>query len=152
MSWHWSPSMPPDWLWYISREYRKRTVPWNGLSIFLANMSVECRYSCLFHNKPWCFLTVDLHWLFQCTQERESFNFFSFKLISRKTLPWLLPAAVRGKQLKQSTTFIIAYTLKATSWINKLFYDSIYFKLIKSAGLMYFLDESSFRILFRYWK
>ena len=50
------------------RKYRKKTVPWNGLKIFLTNMSIECRYSCFFHNRA-CFLTVNLHLLFQCTQE-----------------------------------------------------------------------------------
>ena len=42
ISWHWSLSM--------SSEKTKTPVPWNGLKIFLTNMSAECWYSCLFHN------------------------------------------------------------------------------------------------------
>ena len=33
------------------RKYRKRPVPGNGLKISLTNVSAECWYSCLFHNR-----------------------------------------------------------------------------------------------------
>ena len=93
ISWHRSLSIPPEKimkpldLWCIpmySRKYRKRLVPWNGLKIFLTNMSAQCWYSCLFHKRA-CFLAVDLQWFFQCTQEVSNFNVFWFKLISRNT-------------------------------------------------------------------
>ena len=66
-----------------------------------------------------------MHWLFQCTEEVLNLNVFWFKLISRNTSQWLLPADVHGNQLKQETVFIIAYILKVTSW-NKTFFIVAY--------------------------
>ena len=50
------------------RVSRKRPKSWNDLKIFLTNMSAGCWHLCLFHNRAY-FLTVDQHWLFQCSQE-----------------------------------------------------------------------------------
>ena len=119
--------------WYIYfSEYRKRPVEWNGLKIFLTSMSAECWYSCLFHNRAYC-LIVNLLWFFQCTQEVWKVSMFP-------ELNWF-----QGKLLSNCFHWVFM----AISWNNIFFYDSIYFKLIKTNGLMYSLNKSSFRMLFR---
>ena len=50
----WKRQETSDFLMFF-RKYRKNPVPWNGLNIFLTNMSVECWYSWLFRNRA-CFL------------------------------------------------------------------------------------------------
>ena len=110
----WKQQETSGFLMYFQK-HRKKPVPGNGLMIFLTNMSAECWYSCLVHNRAH-FITVDLQWFFRCTQEVWNLNVFWIKLISRNTTQWLLPGNVHGNQLKQSTVFIIAYILKTTSW------------------------------------
>ena len=63
----WKHQKTSDFLMHL-KKYRKRPVSWNGLKILLINVSAKCWYLRLFHNRA-CFLTVDLHWVFQCTQE-----------------------------------------------------------------------------------
>ena len=41
-------------------------VPWNGLKIFLANMSAECWYSCLLRKRTCFLILLSLHWFFKC--------------------------------------------------------------------------------------
>ena len=119
--------------WYIYfSDYRKRPVEWNGLKIFLTSMPAECWYSCLFHNTA-CYLIVNLLWFFQCTQE-------VCKVLMFPELSWF-----QGKPLSNCFHWVFM----AISWNNTFFYDSIYFKLIKTNGLMYSLNKSSFRMLFR---
>ena len=50
------------------RDYRKRSVRWKRLKIFLAYICAECWYLYLFPNRV-CFLIVNLHRFFQCTEE-----------------------------------------------------------------------------------
>ena len=138
----WKHQETSGFLMYF-RKYRKKPVPWNGLKIFLTNMSAECWYSCLLHNRA-CFLTVDLHWFFQCTLEVENFNVFWFKSTSKNT--W------QPSWQPIETINCFYYSIYFTgSQLEQIifFYCSIYFKLIKTNGLMYSLNESSFRMPFR---
>ena len=137
--------------------YIKKPVPWNRLNIFLTHMLAECWYSCLFHNRGWL---VHLHWFFLFKRfSQYAFSFWqirviiicsswticSIKRISCKRFHWYeyeLP-------FTRLHTFIFWWTpslppkCKRSNWITP------YFKLIKTTGLIYSSNESSFRMLFR---
>ena len=146
----WKHQEISDFLIYFG-EYRKRAVAWNVLiKIFLANMSTECWYSCLFHNRA-CFLTVDLH----------SALVLSIPLKKCKVSMFLIwvgfkehfsETASSGCSWQPIETHCFNYNIyfkgnQLKKWF--FFHCSIYFKLIKITGLMYFLNESWFRVLFR---
>ena len=129
------------------RKYKKRPVSGNGLKIFLRNMSAECWHSYLLHNRT-CFLTVDLHWFFQCTQEVWNFNAFWINFKEHLSLTATSKCSWQPIEIINCFYYNIYFKDNQLKQIN-FFYYSIYFKLIKITGLMYFLNESSFRMLFR---
>ena len=122
----WKHQEISDFLIYFG-EYRKRAVAWNVLiKIFLANMSTECWYSCLFHNRA-CFLTVDLHSalvlsipLKKCKVSMFSdLSWFQGTLL-RDCFRWVFMAT------NWNTVLIITYILKVTSWKNDFFFIVAY--------------------------
>ena len=96
------------------------------------NMSAEFWHSCLFQNRA-CFLKVDLHWFFQCTQEVKTFDASNLNWFQRTCFltalgryPWQPIETIngfyysiyfKGNQLKQINFFIIAYIVKLVSVI-----------------------------------
>ena len=106
-----------DFLMFF-RKYRKNPVPWNGLNIFLTNMSVEYWYSWLFRNRA-CFSTDDLHWFFQRTQRGIKSNMEHLLVTASSRCSWQPIETIntfhysiyfKGNQLKQ-TFFITTYML-----------------------------------------
>lgn len=78
------------------RDYKKSPVSWNGLEIFSTNMSAQCWYSDLFHNRARFLMVCIGYWSMQSRGIQ-----FQFRLISRNTSQSLLQVDVYDNQLKQ---------------------------------------------------
>ena len=96
----WKHQATSGFLMYFGK-YKNTPVPWNGLNIFFKDMSAECWYSCLFHNKA-CFLTVGVGVNSSCSQILGSTSFFYVFLYKRTKL----------KRIFWFFTFSLVYTPK----------------------------------------
>ena len=136
----WNHQATSGFLMYF-RKYKKTPVPWNGLKIFLTNMSAECYvdiHACSIKKHAFlqliCTGSFDTHKRYKISMFSDSSWFQGTSLSDCSSL----------QPIETIRCFHYSMYFKGNQLEQTFFYYRIYFKLIKTVGLIYSLNESSF--------